>query len=146
MIWILHKVLVDKVEENCVRVKLLQSCLTFCHPMDCSPPGSSVHGFLQARILEWISISFSNAWKWKVKVKLLSSVQLLVTRWTVAYQAPPSTGFSRQEYWSGLPLPSPVELHKKRIYSLLIEMDKYVHMFVYISTMWWVSYQWESCM
>ena len=64
-------------------------------------------GILQARTLEWVAISFSNAWKWKVKVKSLSHVRLLETPWTAAYQAPPSMGFSRQEYWSGVPLPSP---------------------------------------
>ena len=76
-------------------------------PLDGSPPGSSVPGFLQARTLEWVAISFSNAWKWKVKVKSLSHVQLSVTPWTAPYQAPPSMGFSRQEYWGGVPLPSP---------------------------------------
>ena len=85
----------------------LQSCLTLCDPIDGSPPGSPVPGILQARTLEWVAISLSNAWKWKVKVKLLSRVQLLVTPWTAAHQAPPSMGFSRQEYWSGVPLPSP---------------------------------------
>ena len=84
--------------------KSRQSCPTLCNPIDGSPPGSSVPGILQARILEWVAISFSNAWKWKVKVKLLSHVQLLATPWTVAYQAPLSMGFSRQEYWSGVPL------------------------------------------
>ena len=86
--------------------KSLQSCLTLCHPIDASPPGSPVPGILQARTLEWVAISFSNAWKWKVKVKLLSRVQLFPTPWTAVHQAPPSMGFSRQEYWSGLPLPS----------------------------------------
>ena len=86
--------------------KSLQSCLTLCHPIDGSPPGSPVPGILQARTMEWVTISFSIAWKWKVKVKSLSRVQLLATPWTAAYQAPPSKGFSRQEYWSGLPLPS----------------------------------------
>ena len=130
-------------------------CLTLCEPMDCSPPGSSVHGILQATILEWIAISFSRGssplrdWTWvslvagrfftlpsgksnirmlstvnqgrsvyrlpssfssfkntKVKVKLLSHVQIFVIPWTVAYQAPLSMGFSRQECWSGLPFPS----------------------------------------
>ena len=84
-----------------------QSCLTLCDPRDGSPPGSPVPEILQARTLEWVTISFSNAWKWKVKVKLLSRVRLLATPWTAAYQAPPSMGFSRQEYWSGVPLPSP---------------------------------------
>ena len=88
--------------------KLLQSCPTLCDPMDRSPPGSTGLGILQARTREWVAISFSNAWKWKVKGKLLSRVWLLVTPWTAAYQAPPSTGFSRQEYWSGVPLPSPL--------------------------------------
>ena len=79
-----------------------QSCLTLCSPMDCSLLGSSVHGILQARILEWVATSFSSAWKWKVKVKLFSCVWLLATPWTAACQAPPSMGFSRQECWSGL--------------------------------------------
>ena len=86
---------------------VVQSCLTLSDPMDCSLPGSSVHEISQARILEWVAISFSNAWKWKVKVKSLSRVRLFVTPWTAAYQAPPCMGFSRQEYWNGLPLPSP---------------------------------------
>ena len=90
--------------------KSLQSCPTLCDPTDGSPPGSPVPGILQARILEWVAISFSNAWKWKVKVKSLSHVWLLATPWTAAPQAPPSNGFSRQEYWSGLPLPSPEEI------------------------------------
>ena len=87
--------------------KSLQSCPTVCDPMDGSPPGSPVPEILQARTLEWVAISFSNAWKWKVNVNSLSRVWLIVTPWTVAYQAPPSMGFSRQEYWSGVPLPSP---------------------------------------
>ena len=87
--------------------KSLQSCPTLCDPTDGSPPGSPVPGILQARTLEWVAISFSDAWKWKGKVKSLSCVQLLVTPWTTAYQAPPSMGFSRREYWSGVPLPSP---------------------------------------
>ena len=88
--------------------KLLQSCLTLCNPRDSSPPSSPVPGILQARTLEWVAISFSNAWKWKVKVKSLSHVWLFTTPWTAAHQAPPSIGFSRQEYWSGVPLPSPL--------------------------------------
>ena len=76
-------------------------------PIDSSPPVSPVSGILQARTLEWVAISFSNVWKWKVKVKLLSRVQLFTAPWTAAYQAPLSMGFSRQEYWSGSPLPSP---------------------------------------
>ena len=81
--------------------KSLQSCPTLCDPIDGSPPGSPIPGILQARTMEWVAISFPNAWKWKVKVKPLSRVWLLVTPWTVASQAPPSMGFSRQEYWSG---------------------------------------------
>ena len=88
--------------------KSLQSCPTLCDPIDGSPPGSLVPGILQARTLEWVAISFSNAWRWKVKVKLLSGVWPSATPWTAAYQAPPSMGFSRQEYWSGVPLPSPL--------------------------------------
>ena len=86
--------------------KSLQSYPTLCDPIDGSPLGSSVPGILQARILEWVAISFSNAWKWKVKVKSFSRARLLATPWTAAYQAPPSMGFSRQQYWSGVPLPS----------------------------------------
>ena len=71
--------------------KSLQSCLTLCDPIDGSPPGSPVPGILQARILEWVAISFSNAWKWKMKS--LSRVRLLATPWTAAYKAPPSMGF-----------------------------------------------------
>ena len=81
--------------------KSLQLCPTLYDPVDSSPPGSPVPGILQARTPEWVAISLSNAWKWKVKVKSLSHVRLLVTPWTTAYQAPPSMGFSRQEYWSG---------------------------------------------
>ena len=87
--------------------KSLQSCPTLCDPIDGSPPGSPVPGILQARTLEWVAISFSNAWKGKVKVKSQSHIQLLATPRTTAYQAPPSMGFSRQEYWSGVPLSSP---------------------------------------
>ena len=86
-------------------LKSLQSCPTLCNPKDSSPPGSPIPRIFQARTLEWVAISFFNAWKWKVKVKSLSRVQPLA--WTAAYQAPPSMGFSRQEYWSGVPLPSP---------------------------------------
>ena len=89
-----------------VAAKSLQSCLTLCDPRDGSPPGSPVPGILQARTLEWAAISSSNAWKWKLKVKSLSHIRLLATPWTAAHQAPLSKGFSRQEYWSGLPLPS----------------------------------------
>ena len=92
-----------------VAAKSLQSCPTLCDPIDGSQPGSPIPGILQARVLQWIAISFSNAWKWKVKVKSLSRVRLLATSWTAAYQAPPPMGFSRQEYWSGVPLASPTQ-------------------------------------
>ena len=85
----------------------LQLCPTLSDPIDSSPPGSPVPGILQARILEWVAISFSSAWKWKVKVKSLNCVWLLATPWTAAYQAPPPMGLSRQEYWSRVPPPSP---------------------------------------
>ena len=85
--------------------KSLQSCLTLCDAIDGSPPGSPVPEILQARTLEWVAISFSNAWKWKEKVKSLSRVRLLATPWTAVYQVPPSMGFSRQEYWSGVSVP-----------------------------------------
>ena len=91
--------------------KSLQLCATLCNPIDCSPPGSPVPGILQARTLEQVAISFSNAWKWKVKVKSLSCVWLIATPWTAAHQAPLPMGFSRQEYWSGVPLPSPNHVH-----------------------------------
>ena len=94
--------------------KPLHSCPTLCDPIDGSPPGSAVPGILQARTLEWVAISFSNAGKWKVKVTSLSRVWLLETPWTAAHQAPPSMGFSRQEYWSGVPLPSPASSPKGR--------------------------------
>ena len=93
--------------------KSLQSCPTLCDTIDGSPPGSPIPGILQARTLEWVAISFSNAWEWKVKVKPLSHVRLFETLWTAAYQAPPSTGFSRQEHWSGVPFPSPMHESEK---------------------------------
>ena len=85
--------------------KSLQSCPTLCGPIDGSPPGSPIPGIRRARTLEWVAIFFSNAWKWKVKVKSLSRVWPSATPWTTAHQAPLSMGFSRQEYWSGVPLP-----------------------------------------
>ena len=91
--------------------KSLQLCLTLCDPIDSSSPGSPIPGILQARTLEWGAISFSSVWRWKVKVKSLRRVRLLATPWTAAYQAPPSMGFSRQEYWNGVPLPSPQSTH-----------------------------------
>ena len=91
--------------------KSLQSCPTLCNPIDGSPPGSPVPGILQARTLEWVAISFSNAGKWKVKVKSLSRVRPSATPWTAAFQATLSMGFSRQEYWSGLSLPYITSIH-----------------------------------
>ena len=105
-------------QKHTATAKSLQSCPTLCNPIDGSPPGSPIPGILQARTLEWVAISFSNAGKWKVKVKSLSRVWLLATPWTADYQAPPPMGFSRQEYWSGVPLPSP-----RNILELINEFD-----------------------
>ena len=96
----------DSISSAAAAAKSLQSCPILCDPIDGSPSGSTIPGILQARTLERVALSFSNAWKWKVKGKSLSHVQLLATPWTAAYQVPPSMGFSRQEYWSGVPLPS----------------------------------------
>ena len=85
-----------KLLSHAAAAKSLQSCPTLWDPIDGSPPGSPVSGILQARTLEWVAISFSNAWKWKAKVKSLSRVRLLATPWTAAYQAPPSMGFSNK--------------------------------------------------
>ena len=87
-------------------LQTVQGCRNLCDPTDGSPSGSLIPGIFQARTLEWVAISFSNAWKWKVKVKSLSRVWPLGTPWTVPHQAPPTMGFSRQEYWSGVPSPS----------------------------------------
>ena len=102
--------------QHAAAAKSLQSCLTLCDPIDSSPPGSPVPRILQARTLEWVAISFSNAWKWKVKVKSLTCVRLLATPWTTTYQAPPSVGFSRQEYWSEVPSPSPKIQHRDYLF------------------------------
>ena len=121
--------------------EVAQSCLTLCDPMDCSPPGCSVHEIFQARIPEWVAISFSRRSSWprdwtqiscivgrrftvwatrevhaiQSNVSSLSRVRLFATLWTIANQAPPSMGFSRQEYWSEVPFPSPGDLHDPRI-------------------------------
>ena len=100
--------------------KSLQSCPTLCDPIDGSPPGSPVPGILQPRTLEWVAISFSNAWKWKVKVKLLSRVRLLATPWTAAFQAPPSMRLSRQEYWSRVPSPYPT-INTRHLYFIYFQ-------------------------
>ena len=117
--------------------KLLQSCPTLCDSMDCSPPGSPVPGILQARTLEWVAISFSNAWKWKVKGKWLSHVRLLATSWTAAYEAPLSVGFSRQEYWSGVPLPSLVLmadiLNSQGYFSGLLQIGDFSNLWLWFS-------------
>ena len=96
--------------------KSRQSCPTLCDPIDSSPPGSPIPGILQARTLEWGATSFSSAGKWEVKVKSLSHVQLFASPWTAAYQAPSSMGFSRQEYCSGVPLPSPWSYYSYRLF------------------------------
>ena len=119
--------------------KSLQSCLTLCDPRDGSPPGSPVPGTLPARTLEWVAISFSNAWKWKVKVKPLSHVWLLATPWTAAHQAPLSMGFSRQEYRSGVPgCFSPVTasfFHLQRDYLSPFRGNDHLHYLIwYVST------------
>ena len=93
--------------------KSLKSCPTLCDPWDSSPPGSPIPGILQARTLEWVAISFSSAWKWKEKAKSLSRFRLWATPWTAADQALPSMGFSRHEYWSGVPSPSPIVSARK---------------------------------
>ena len=103
-IWILISALPETAAAS---AKSLQSCPILWDPIDSSPLSSSVPGILQARTLEWVAIFFSNAWKWKVRVRLLSRARLFATPWIAAHQAPPSMGFSRQDYWSGVPLPSP---------------------------------------
>ena len=109
-----------QVTSAAAAAKSLQSCPTLCDPRDSSPLGSPVPGILQARTLECVAISFSNAWKWKVKVKSLSRSRLLATPWTAAYQARPPMGFSRQEYWNGLPLPSLIQVTMRSLISLLL--------------------------
>ena len=103
----------ESIHSSLCAAKSLQSCLTLCDPIDGSPPGSPVPGILQARTLEMLPTGCCHFllkfMKEKVKVKLLSRVRLLATPWTAAYQAPPSMGFFRQDYWSGVPLPSPLK-------------------------------------
>ena len=106
IVWRILSIILLECEMSAAAAKLLKSCPTLCDTIDTSPPDSPVPGILQARTLEWVAISFSNAQKWKVKVKSLSRVRLLVTPWTAAYQTPLPMEFSRQEYWSGVPLPS----------------------------------------
>ena len=102
-----------------VAAKLLQSDSVRSHRRQ----PTRLPGILQVRTLEWVAISwmhFFNAWNWKVKVKSLSCVRLLATPWTAAYQAPPSMGFSRQEYWSGVPLPSLKQQVSSLVFSSLL--------------------------
>ena len=137
--------------------KSLQSCPTLCNPVDGSPLGSAVPGILQARTLERVAISFSSAGKWKVKVKSLSRVRLLVTSWTAAYRAPPSMGFSRQEYWSGVPLPSPLQYKvkyflknrkKKKVRSLITwqRIKKLIIVKYLLCTIQGSGLQWAYCL
>ena len=118
-------------EELLIKLLLLLlsrfSRVRLCDPVDSSPPGSPVPGILRTRTLEWVAISLSNAWKRKVKVQSLSRVRLLATPWTAAYQAPLSMGFSRQEYWSGVPLIKLSFNKLKNDYSVFIFIDWYGH-------------------
>ena len=124
-----RKLYLESAAAAATAAKSLQSCLTLCNPIEGSPPGSLIPGILQARTLEWVAISFSNTWKWKVKVKSLSHVWLLATPWTAAHQAPPSMGFSRQEYWSGVPLPSPL---------FFLPLVKDISSRFYSPRLWWL--------
>ena len=123
--------------------KSLQSCPTLCDPIDGSPPGSPVPGILQARTLEWAAISSSNAWKWKVKVKSLSHVWLFETPWTAAHQAPQPVGFSRQEYWSGVPSPSPI-CNADELKSCLLKNYLFVFILFIGCTESWFSSLWHE--
>ena len=110
---------------NCSLLLLLLSRFShvwLCDPIDGSPTDSSVPGILQARVLEWVAIS--PMWKWKVKVKSLSRVRLFETPWTAAHQAPPSMGFFRQEYWSGVPLPAATAQQNEYPYCIWLAQDK----------------------
>ena len=111
-------------EISATAAKSLQLCPTLCDPIDISQPSSPIPGILQARTLEWVASSFSNAWKWKVKVKSLSHVWLSVTPWTAAHQAPPPMWFSRQEHWSGVPLSSLEKISSLSQYHVL---SSYLH-------------------
>ena len=122
----------------------LQLCPTLCNPVDGTPPGSPIPGILQARTLEWVAISFSNAGKWKVKVKSLSRVRLFATPWTAAYQAPPSMGFSRQEYWSGVPLPSPRKKRKTSISALLTMLKPLTVWITINSGKFWKRWEYQT--
>ena len=105
---------------QCMKVKseseVTQWCPTLSDPMKCIPSGSSIHGIFQARVLEWVAIAFFGSNRFS-SVQSLSHVRLLAIPWTAAYQAPPPMGFSRQEYWSGVPLPSPISYKLPFIFS-----------------------------
>ena len=105
--------------------KSLQSCPTLCDPIDGSPPGFAIPGILQAKTLEWVAIAFSNAWKWKVKVKSLSSVQPFATPWTAAYQAPLSSYFIPIHFVLLLLYRSRVKSHRK--FSIGIKICDAIH-------------------
>ena len=124
--------------------KLLQSCPTLCDPIDGGPPGSPVPGILQARTLEWVAISFCNAWKWKHKVKSLSRVRLLATPWTAAHQAPPSMGFSRQEYWSGVPYPYNLLKLLTSPFSVLSHPSHSHFQLGWVETVCWPSFRFQK--
>ena len=117
-------------------VLVIQSCPSLCNPIDCILPGSSAYEFLWAGILELIALPFSyprdwtlvsctagrffTAWATRKKGKSLSHVRLFVTPWTIAHQAPQSMEFFRQEYWSGLPFPSPWATREALNYTCVI--------------------------
>ena len=118
-------------KKNCrsnIAAKSLQSCPTLCDLIDGSPPGSPVPGILKARTMEWVAISFSNVWKWKVKVKSFSHIWLITTRWTAVHQASPSVGFSRQEHCSGVALPSPRSNFK--IAQIWFSKNRYIYVYL----------------
>ena len=118
-----HNICVLCLVAAAAAAKLLQSCPTLCNPIDSSPWGSPIPGILQARTLKWVAISFSNSWKWKVKVKSLSHVRLLATPWTAAYQAPPSMGFSKQEYlleWNAIIVTSSLLIKERKVLKLRV--------------------------
>ena len=114
--------------------KSLQSCPTPCDPIDGSPPDSPVPGILQARTLEWVAISFSNAWKWKVKVKLLSHVRLLSTPWTAAHQAPPSMWFAIVNFWILLMHPTLGFSHMPSQFDQKIVILPHKELYVFLQT------------
>ena len=95
------------------------------------------------RSLEWVAISFSNAWKWKVKVKSFSRVRFLATPWTAAYQAPLPMGFSRQEYWSGLPLPS---LKRSLVFPILLFSSSSLHWSLRKAFLALLDFLWNSAL